>query len=134
MYQLLRGDYSKVEWWKVVCNTVACPKWSFILYLTLHGRLLTKEGLIAWGMVDNTKCVLCDDGNENIDHLFFNCPYSRQVCQKILKWKKNPETSIRMERGTEMGTRSLQREYTKSWNILNYFCSHCLLYLAGEEP
>ncbi|KAK4736875.1 hypothetical protein R3W88_000572 [Solanum pinnatisectum] len=87
MYQLLRGEYPKVEWRKLVCNTIACPKWSLILYLTLQGRLLTKKRLIACGSVDNTKCILCEDGNENIEHLFFSCPYSRQVWQKILQWQ-----------------------------------------------
>ncbi|KAK6773023.1 hypothetical protein RDI58_028261 [Solanum bulbocastanum] len=58
VYQLLRGEYPKVEWRKLVCNTIACPKWCFILLLTLHGRLLTNEWLIVWGSVDNTKCIL----------------------------------------------------------------------------
>ncbi|WMV11100.1 hypothetical protein MTR67_004485 [Solanum verrucosum] len=51
------------------------------------GRLLTKERLLAWGSVDSTKCILCDAGNENIEHLFFSCPYSGQVWQKVLRWQ-----------------------------------------------
>ncbi|CAN4105320.1 unnamed protein product [Withania somnifera] len=70
VYQLLRGDHQKVKWRKLICNNAACPTWMFILYLVFHGRLLTKD--------------ICEDGNENIEHLFFSCPYSAQV-RKIIQ-------------------------------------------------
>jgi len=57
------------------------------MFLTLHGRLLKKERLLNWSSVENTKCILCDDESENIEHLFFNCSYSRQVWQKVLRWQ-----------------------------------------------
>ncbi|KAK4706883.1 hypothetical protein R3W88_033600 [Solanum pinnatisectum] len=87
VYQLMRGEYPKVEWRKLICNTCTCPKWSFILFLTLHGRLLMKARLLTWGSVENSKCILCDDGHEDIDHLFFNCHYSSKVWQQILRWQ-----------------------------------------------
>lgn len=85
--QLLRGEYQKVTWRKLQCDNIACPKWIFILYLTLHVRLLTKERLLSWANVGNIMCVLCDDGIENIEHLFFSCPYSGQVWKKVLRWQ-----------------------------------------------
>ncbi|KAH0703531.1 hypothetical protein KY285_017809 [Solanum tuberosum] len=87
LYQLLRGEYPKVEWRKLVCNTYACPKWSFILFLTLHERLLTKARLITWGSVEDNRCILCNDGNKDIEHLFFSCYYSGKIWQKVLRWQ-----------------------------------------------
>ncbi|WMV36736.1 hypothetical protein MTR67_030121, partial [Solanum verrucosum] len=37
--------------------------------------------------VENIKCILCDDESENIEHLFFNCSYSGQVWQNVLRWQ-----------------------------------------------
>ncbi|KAH0717117.1 hypothetical protein KY285_013148 [Solanum tuberosum] len=106
VYQLMKGEYPKVEWRKLICNTNACPKWSFILFLTLHGRLLTKERLLNWGSVENTKCILCDVESENIEHLFFNCSYSGQVWQKVLRW----QAIQRQASGWHEEQRPVQRE------------------------
>ncbi|KAH0679246.1 hypothetical protein KY284_020331 [Solanum tuberosum] len=48
MYKLLLGDLPKVSWRKMVCNNMGCPKWKFILWLALKGRLQTKDKLGQW--------------------------------------------------------------------------------------
>ncbi|XP_049365284.1 uncharacterized protein LOC125830123 [Solanum verrucosum] len=50
LYKALMGEYQKVEWRRLICNNVACPKWNFILYLALEKRLLTRDRLAAWGV------------------------------------------------------------------------------------
>lgn len=41
VYRLLRGQFEKVAWRRLMCNNLGCPSWTFILsYLgkTLHKR------------------------------------------------------------------------------------------------
>ncbi|KAG5586506.1 hypothetical protein H5410_046940 [Solanum commersonii] len=45
MYHKLRGDFPKVEWWKLTCNNDGGPKWLFILQLAMLGKLYTKDQL-----------------------------------------------------------------------------------------
>ncbi|KAH0780943.1 hypothetical protein KY290_000541 [Solanum tuberosum] len=80
------GEYQKVEWRRLICNNVACPKWNFIQYLALQKRLLTRDRLVAWGCVEEVMCVLCEADNESHNHLFFQCMFTTQVWQKILHW------------------------------------------------
>lgn len=48
------------------------PRWAFIEWVSLIGRLATKDRLIGWGMYLDANSVLCV-------HLFFECPYSNPV-------------------------------------------------------
>lgn len=58
----------------------------FILYLALNERLQTRETLAAWGIVDDSRCVLCSSGKDSSEHLFFVCGYSATLWRKILQW------------------------------------------------
>lgn len=64
------------------CSTT----WTFILYLALNERLQTRETLAAWGIVDDSRCVLCSSGMDSSEHLFFVCGYSATLWRKILHW------------------------------------------------
>lgn len=86
MYNMLRGDFPKVSWKKLICNTQASPKWIFILFLVIQERLYTKDRLIKWGMGTNSICAMCEDEQESHQHLFFKCCTSAKVWMHILKW------------------------------------------------
>lgn len=45
MYKQLSGDYTKVYYRRLVCNTPEAPKWRFILQLIAHGRIYTRDKL-----------------------------------------------------------------------------------------
>lgn len=87
LYKAISGDCQKVEWRRLTCSNIACPKWILILYLGLHSRLLTKDQMVTWGCVEDNQCVLCRNKNENNNHFFFRCLFSSQVWQKILRWQ-----------------------------------------------
>ncbi|KAH0724767.1 hypothetical protein KY284_000632 [Solanum tuberosum] len=86
LYKALMEEYQKVEWRRLICNNVACPKWNFILYLALQKRLLTRDRLVAWGCVEKVQYVLSEAANETHNHLFLQCMFTAQVWQKILHW------------------------------------------------
>lgn len=45
IYLKLRGEFQKLDWMRLVCNSAVSPKWILNLYLATWGRLLTKERL-----------------------------------------------------------------------------------------
>ena len=40
------------------------------------GRLPSRDRLISWGLSVPANCVLCANGSESHNHLFFGCPYA----------------------------------------------------------
>ena len=68
-YDFFRPKCAKITWPKLVWHSSIIPRQSFILWLGLKDRLLTKHKL--QGMVEDPKCPLCRAENEIIDHLFF---------------------------------------------------------------
>ncbi|XP_060195095.1 uncharacterized protein LOC132624311 [Lycium barbarum] len=85
-YKHLRGDVPIVDWKHLTCHNVAEPKRVFILWLTLLGRLRTKDRLIKWGLSVDDQCVFCNSAIETALHLFFNCPFSHTIWLGILQW------------------------------------------------
>lgn len=84
LYAAIRPQVPKVPWKRVVCHNLATPKSVFILWLALWNRLVTKDRLVQWHISCDPKCFLCLKENESVQHLFFECEYSRQVWSKIL--------------------------------------------------
>ncbi|KAK9740876.1 hypothetical protein RND81_03G067600 [Saponaria officinalis] len=42
--------------------------------------------LFKLGISDDNNCFLCGSGEEDLDHVFFNCPYSRKIVDTINGW------------------------------------------------
>ncbi|XP_021721521.1 uncharacterized protein LOC110689100 [Chenopodium quinoa] len=74
----------KVPWKRVTFHNLATPKSVFILWLALWNRLVTKDRLLQWHISCDPKCFLCLNGNESVQHLFFDCDFSRKVWSKVL--------------------------------------------------
>ncbi|XP_021732833.1 uncharacterized protein LOC110699631 [Chenopodium quinoa] len=84
LYAAIRPQVPKVPWKRVICHNLATPKSVFILWLTLWNRLVTKDRLLQWHISCDPRCFLCLNNNESVQHLFFDCEYSRQVWNKVL--------------------------------------------------
>ncbi|XP_055824641.1 uncharacterized protein LOC129893176 [Solanum dulcamara] len=54
--------------------------------LAVQHRLATVERLQKIGIQVPMNCIFCNQEEEYFDHLFFNCPYSKQVWSRSLKW------------------------------------------------
>jgi hypothetical protein len=55
----------------------ASRKCQFFLWLTSHKRCWTIDHLACQGLPHPDKCPLCDQEDENIDHLLVSCVFSR---------------------------------------------------------
>lgn len=54
--------------------------------MVVQDRLATKERLSKHNQIQDTMCILCNATVENRQHLFFECPYSKQCLRKVQEW------------------------------------------------
>lgn len=71
----IRASNTLSPWSDVVWFSFSIPKCSFICWLALKNRLLTKDRMVAFGMHVDPTCLLCLSDAESISHLFSTCPY-----------------------------------------------------------
>nr|CCA65981.1 hypothetical protein [Beta vulgaris subsp. vulgaris] len=83
-YKLLQEDYENVVWKRLICNNKATPKSQFILWLAMLNRLATAERVSRWNRDVSPLCKMCGNEIETIQHLFFNCIYSKEIWGKVL--------------------------------------------------
>ncbi|XP_074278158.1 uncharacterized protein LOC141601755 [Silene latifolia] len=77
-YNWLSPPMVKVNWDHFVWVKEALPKHSFIGWLVMHERLLTRDRLKKMGIILDDTCILCDAAPESHSHLFFNCMFSQR--------------------------------------------------------
>ncbi|XP_057871389.2 uncharacterized protein LOC131077832 [Cryptomeria japonica] len=70
---------AEVPWWRKVWNNFSWPKCNFFLWLVAQRKCLTWENLRKRGFQGPSICVLCLSSEECSSHLFFHCPYSREI-------------------------------------------------------
>lgn len=94
LYENVRLRSRKVTWHRMVWTGLAPQKCRFILWMLMHDRLKTKQFLIQRGMVVDSSCLLCANGVEDCQHLFFSCTFSadvwRQIWLKFLGIRRSP--------------------------------------------
>ncbi|XP_050207779.1 uncharacterized protein LOC126657173 [Mercurialis annua] len=84
LWRNLNPSLPKVPWASLVWFSGSIPRHSFILWLCLKKRLLTKDKLMAWNVVSSDSCSLCGSHPENLEHLFFACGYSQNIWSNVL--------------------------------------------------
>ena len=82
-WQALRTHHSRVTWYKLLWYPLAIPKCSFILWLAIRGRLGTLDRLHLTPNIHT--CFLCNNQGENHDHLFFKCPFSKFIWERLMQ-------------------------------------------------
>jgi hypothetical protein len=65
------------------------------LWLAMDNRILTWDNFQKRNMQGLGRCIMCKNNHESVDHLFVNCPFTREVWKEILhitsgkkKWEK----------------------------------------------
>lgn len=81
-WEQVRDKKPTVFWRKTVWFTQGVPRFSFIVWLAVKNRLSTGDRMRVWGIQQG--CVLCGERDETRDHLFFACPYSFTVWDKLV--------------------------------------------------
>jgi len=75
----------KVGWTEVVWHKYHIPKHAITLWRAMRGRLITKLLMRARGATHDPRCVLCEERDEDMAHLFWECRFTRQVWVQMLR-------------------------------------------------
>jgi hypothetical protein len=84
VYDYLRPKQPTVGWAQLVWSKDLIPKHSFILWLGMKGRLLTKDKLHL--EEDEKLCPLCRMEEETVNHIFFKCLWVTSIWKDIRQW------------------------------------------------
>ncbi|XP_074288948.1 uncharacterized protein LOC141614093 [Silene latifolia] len=90
MYELIRDSYDLVHWAPLVFDKAVVPKHSFMGMMALQNSLPTIDNLTLRGLPLVNRCLLCCSQGEDLEHLFFSCPFSSLVWHKISSWLQVP--------------------------------------------
>ncbi|XP_074266936.1 uncharacterized protein LOC141590229 [Silene latifolia] len=85
-YDLFRHKGSVFSQHKTLGDTLIYPKHVVIGILAVQNKLPTIDNLCRRGLVLINRRVLCKQNSESSDHLFFDCPFSANVCRVVAVW------------------------------------------------
>ncbi|CAA7022639.1 unnamed protein product [Microthlaspi erraticum] len=68
-----------LTWTKPVWFKERILRLTFILWMVMRDRLVTRDKLRSWGLNVPASCLLCDDYPESKSHLLTECIYSREI-------------------------------------------------------
>lgn len=90
-------DRADLDWWEIVrpkgerwkmgdflWANGGVPKWSFVAYRALKDRLPTFDRLRGFGYREDATCVLCGEHDEDVEHLFYTCSFSRYIWERSM--------------------------------------------------
>ncbi|KAL2246688.1 UNVERIFIED_CONTAM: Mitochondrial carnitine/acylcarnitine carrier-like protein [Sesamum indicum] len=83
-YEYFRPKLARQPWKAAIWKAFIPPKYSFILWLGMRGRLATRDRLGF--LQEEDLCSLCINTKESARHLFFECPFSSFVWSRIRHW------------------------------------------------
>ncbi|GFZ07108.1 hypothetical protein Acr_19g0000450 [Actinidia rufa] len=89
-YDFFRPRRVNLTWPKLVWHSCITPKHSFILWLGLKDRLLTRDKMHEFS--EEKICPLCCAADESVDHLFFQCNVERPdwICPGVRGLSADP--------------------------------------------
>ena len=62
----IREKYHLCSWHPAVWFKHSTPKYAFVTWMVMHGRLTTGDRMRSWNINDDASCVLCQDPLETI--------------------------------------------------------------------
>lgn len=81
----IRDSHQQCHWNQAIWFKHATPKYSFISWIAMRGRLATRDRMQYWNGNADVSCALCREPLETLTHLFFECAYSAQVWDALMK-------------------------------------------------
>ncbi|XP_013650778.1 uncharacterized protein LOC106355352 [Brassica napus] len=119
----IRENHILCDWYKAVWFKHATPKYAFVTWIAMRGRLATGERMKCWNTNGDVSCIFCNEPLETLTHLFFECSYSSQVWEALMKGVMNNPYTDRWGRITRLKTDS-------SWGKVKLFTVRYALQLT----
>ncbi|XP_074313789.1 uncharacterized protein LOC141648982 [Silene latifolia] len=85
-YSWLVDEGLDKAWHPWIANKFMIPRHGFILWLVAHKRLLTRDRLMRMGVTQTNICFLCGTDAESVEHLFFQCDFSKRCKALLSEW------------------------------------------------
>ncbi|XP_071739340.1 uncharacterized protein [Rutidosis leptorrhynchoides] len=81
VWETIRPRRDLVAWYYMVWYPQCIPRHSFLLWLFIGERLKTQDKIKSWEIDANKPllCPLCQLVPDSHDHLFFSCPFAKDV-------------------------------------------------------
>ncbi|KAK4730887.1 hypothetical protein R3W88_023875 [Solanum pinnatisectum] len=119
-YQWKQNEGQQMDWWRAVWNRTNVPKHSFIFWLAMRCRLLTRERLMQMGIGQDIPCPLCGSHPETNAHLFFECEFSKACLEDTLNWLKTKQRNMGLQEIWKGVTRKVTGKTSRGliWAIL----------------
>lgn len=83
-WEQIREKKPACDWSKGVWFSQSTPKFSFLMWVAIKGRLQTTDRMQIWNTSINTTCVLCNSTPESCAHLFFDCSYTKKIWRSLV--------------------------------------------------
>ncbi|XP_050205599.1 uncharacterized protein LOC126655448 [Mercurialis annua] len=90
---------------KVLCK----PHDDFSIKSSIMDKLHTRDKMLKWGVIHSNSCCFCNSKTETVDHLFFECDYSKAIWRKLLvdmnfnrdsyHWRREVSSLVRRTKG-----------------------------------
>lgn len=98
LWEQLRPKFPTIGWSDSVWFPSHIPRCSVISWIAIQNRLSTEDRLVLFGIKSTSCCSFCS-AEESNDHLFFNCPFTKQVWDTIslksqLMWQPQTLTNL----------------------------------------
>ena len=84
VWKEIRPKREKIAWHRLLWDSFVVPKHAVIAWMAILNRLPTIDRLQSWGIEARDCCALCKQDQKTRDHLFFGCPFSKAIWQKVL--------------------------------------------------
>ncbi|XP_059315533.1 uncharacterized protein LOC132066187 [Lycium ferocissimum] len=85
---MMLGVLPQVSWKSFMCLNSARPKAIFTMWLQQQDRLHTTNRLKKWGLQMDHKCTLCKAIDEDRNHFFAECVYTRELWMRLMLWQQ----------------------------------------------
>ena len=83
--EVVREAGSVVDWASVVWFRRHIPKHAFHVWIVVLDRAPLRDRLLRWGLNVDPLCILCRQGAEDRDHLFFACCVTRRIWRHVMR-------------------------------------------------
>lgn len=104
-YDWLRVKHDRKPWMTLIWKSYVPPKYSFILWLAMRGRLNTKD--IWFEQPEDISCVFSKRSKNSISHFLFQCTFVKSIWNKLRSW-----LNIRRPMNTLLSTvKWIKKEY-----------------------
>ncbi|GAV59508.1 zf-RVT domain-containing protein, partial [Cephalotus follicularis] len=89
-WEAISAPHPEAPWAKIVWFPGAILRHSFCMWLTFHKVHTTLDKLQRLGIVQSSQCPFNCGHDESLNHLFFECSFTKAVWSKVLKLNNCP--------------------------------------------